>query len=73
MNWKWIILLTDNKKLYNLYSNTGLLLPALWSIVILERLIVTWLVEKCPTFYETKRYSKVFTTAHNISYPTFIK
>jgi hypothetical protein len=45
----------QSKLLYNLYSNKALFLITPWIVVILEKLIVTWLVEKCSTFYETQK------------------
>ena len=38
-----------------MHSNTALLLLTPWIVVILEKLIVTWLAEKCLTFYETQK------------------
>jgi len=44
-----------SKLLYNLYSNKALLLLTPWIVVILEKLIVTWVAEKCPSYYETQK------------------
>jgi len=59
----------QSQLLYKLYSNTALLLLTPWIVVILQKLIVTWLAEKCPTFYETQKIQFSFTTAHNIFCP----
>jgi hypothetical protein len=42
------------------------LLPP-WSRVLLEKLIVTQLVKKFPTFYGNRRFITVFTTARHLS------
>jgi len=38
-----------------------------WNRVLLDNLIVTHLVKKFPAFYGTRRFTTVFTTAHDWS------